>query len=189
MIVHQPPAGSSDGTLTYSGIDGFTLDIGRRHWSANALAPKTVRNVMGPLWTGSVILLPASQPFCGGCTGSIVLNRTGIVLNPADASTSVIPHGPVDDLDPTYLWTASALLAVNTGTFTSGPDGTSLPGEAAVWDPATDLWTRLPDSPDGVASSPAIVWTGTSLLIWGTFSLVSGTGSPPPEQTGGLQLG
>jgi hypothetical protein len=179
------PVTNGSETIGYFGIDGFTLNAETRQWSANALAPQAVRNVAQPLWTGRLILIPASQPFCGGCSGPIVLNRAGIALNPRDATTSVIPHGPVDDLDPTYLWTGAALLAVNTTSLL----GTSLPGEAAVWNPVTSIWTRLPDAPAGSSQDPVTVWTGSSLLMWGVFAHYDGGSAQSAAQTTGLQLG
>ena len=180
---------SPNETRGSSGIDGFTFDVPSHQWTANTLAGPSVDSVSGPLWTGNQILLPASQPFRGGRSGPFVTNRTGLTLNQADSATSVIPHGPVDDLNPTYLWTGTALLAVNTQTFMGGgPAGPSLPGQAAVWDPHTQIWVRLPDAPAGAADSPVTIWTGTSLLMWGEFARFDGVQSAS-QQTAGLQLG
>lgn len=66
--------------------------------------------------------------------------------------------------------------------------GGGAPGDAAVWDPATSTWARLPSAPAGGAEAPVIVWTGQSLLIWGQFSRSNGT-STTPLTTAGLQLG
>lgn len=180
---------SPNETRGFSGIDGFTFDVPSHQWTANTLAGQPVKAVAGPLWTGQQILLPAAQPFRGAGSGPFVTNRTGLTLNPADSTTSVIPHGPVDDLNPTYLWTGAALLAVNTqATMSGGTASPSFPGEAAVWDPHTQIWARLPDAPAGAADSPVTIWTGTSLLIWGQFAHYDGASSTA-QQTAGLQLG
>jgi len=175
---------SPNATSTASGIEGFTFDMTSRRWTSNTLAGPSVRNVVGPLWTGQQILLPASYPFCGGCSGPMMFNRTGLMLNPANSATSVIPHGPVDDLNATYLWTGAALLAVNS----QGSINSSSPGQGAVWDPTTTRWATLPESPAGSASDPVTIWTGTSLLIWGQFAHYNNESTTGPQTTG-LQLG
>jgi len=182
---------SSNATSTVSGIDGFTFDVPTHRWKANTLAGPAVKAVDGPLWTGHQILLPASVPYCGGCVGPMVFNRTGLTLNPENAATSVIPHGPVDDTNPTYLWTGAALLAVNSRSFIGGGSAgapSSSPGEAAVWDPRTKAWSGVADAPAGGAESPVTVWTGTSLLVWGQFAHYNG-GKAISQETAGLQLG
>lgn len=180
---HTTVVTANESTTTF-GIEGFTYQITARRWVANHLAPKELRAADAPLWTGGEVLFPAAQPFCGGCAGPMVTNRTGLRVNPATGAAAVIAHGPVDDTSPTYLWTGAAMLALNS----TGITGTQVNGQSAVWDPATNIWTRLAESPSGAGQAPVMVWTGKVLLEWGQFAHYSETGSTPTA-TVGLQLG
>lgn len=173
------------GTSTTFGIDSFSYDVARQRWAPNRLGGPAVTAVRQPLWTGQEVLLPASQPFCGGCQAPLHTDLTGLRLDPSTSALSQIPHGPVDDAGPTDLWTGSALLAVDTRSQMGGPQGSLQPGAAAVWDPATGRWTRLPDAPLGGSNEGVVVWTGHSVLIWGTFY----GGRYPATRSGGLELG
>ncbi|HEY8728444.1 MAG TPA: hypothetical protein VIL94_02600, partial [Acidothermaceae bacterium] len=57
----------------------------------------------------------------------------------------------------------------------SGPNGVRQPGEAAVWDPATNAWTSLPSAPSA-DSEVVAVWANNQLLMW-------------DARTGGLRFG
>jgi hypothetical protein len=162
---------------TRSGIDGYTFDLATSQWHANSLRPLT-GGIEMPLWTGRDIVLPAAPFWCGFCSQPMSTNRSGTLLDPDTSTPRVIPHGPADDLNPQYIWTGGALLAVNTDVETIGGGKGDKPGEAAVWDPITGDWTRLASASTAVVD-PVITWTGASVLIWG------GDGS----KTVGLQFG
>jgi hypothetical protein len=177
-------------TETNAGVDGFTLDTSARHWSTNALVPAQSRTVSTALWTGREILAPGSDIYCGPCSHPAGIRQLGYVLHPNGAPIESLPRGPVDDLRPGYVWTGAALLAFNTGTYTSGGTHTDYPGEAAAWDPTTGAWTSIPNAPLAGEDTVA-VWTGSSLIIWGQMfppKQDDGTG-PVHLQTAGLQLG
>ncbi|GAA1897967.1 hypothetical protein [Lapillicoccus jejuensis] len=179
MWAHTVPV-DGNGTETTYGIEGFTYDVAQQQWTPNGLGGTSVSAVRGPLWTGREVLLPAAPRYCGGCSGPIGGDLTGLRLDPTSGARSNIPHGPVDDGNPTDLWTGTALLALDA----RGSSGSSWPGAAAVWDPATGGWARLPDAPLG-GTDGVVVWTGRSVLLWGTFS----SGADPAGRTGGLELG
>jgi hypothetical protein len=183
-------------STSQAGIDAFTLDPAAGTWTSNKLLPPDRQAVRDPLWTGHEILVPGLRSWCPGCRGPGAFNVTGVLINPHDTSTQPVPHGPVDDLTPRYLWTGKSLLAYDSGTFTTA-GGTTYPGAAAVWDPRTRAWTRLPGAPMS-SSTPGeslAVWTGTHLLIWGQLATTSHDGSTRhgptniTTQTAGLQFG
>ena len=101
-----------------------------------------------------------------------------------------MPAGPVDSLRPSAVWTGSALLAFNTTTEMSGPNGIRQPGEAAVWDPATNTWSPLPPAPL-YGTDIAAVWAGDQLLEWGDLFVPTdpGANTAPSAQTVGLRFG
>lgn len=80
-----------------------------------------------------------------------------------------------------YVWTGAVVLGVGT-TVEAGSAG---PGDAAAWDPGTNAWTPLPPAPLA-GQDPVAVWTGTSLLVWGTLYTSNGS---KLSATTGLRLG
>src|SRR5664279_758510 len=114
----------------------------------------------------------------------MIMGRTGVSLDPKTGARTRIPHGPVDDLNATYLWTGAELLAVDTTTERDGGGSHDRPGEAAVWNPTTRKWTRLPNAPLYGDDQSTTVWTGSEVLIWGMLSTRSGT----PDTHTGIEL-
>lgn len=60
-------------------------------------------------------------------------------------------------------WTGERVLVA--GSFRPGEDGGG--DGAALYDPATDTWTMLPDAPAGHPSFTGAVWTGAELVVVG----------------------
>jgi hypothetical protein len=153
-----------------TGIDVWRYNTAADSWATVHSEGDVPAGVGDPLWTGEEVIMPASPRICAGsCPPDH--GFTGHRLDPQTQIWQALALGPLDNLHPQSLWTGAALLDFNTGTYTAGsPDGTNYPGEAAVWDPDNNSWTRLPNAPyvgsDGVAS----VWTGRELLQWGEMS-------------------
>ena len=171
-----------DGLLmtTTGGVDLSVLDITTGTWAPSREWPAD-RGLSAPIWTGTDILFPAvGRVRLPGSTGPMMIGLRGARWDPTIDRWTRITHGPVDDLDAQYVWTGNALLAVNTSTRTGTMNGknTHNPGEAAVWDPATDTWTSIASAPFS-AEDPAIAWSGRQLLLWGPLS---------GGATGGLEL-
>lgn len=152
-----------------AGVDVARLDLGNGSWTIqqDAGAPDGVRQLLS---TPHGLLVPATGPIRPG-SGPLPQDLAG--WQRAGGRWTRLPHGPVDDLGGRSLWTGSAMVTADTGTYIGGPEGEMLPGAAAAYDPATRAWTRLPAAP--VASTGgALVWTGSSLLLWGETFDVSG---------------
>jgi hypothetical protein len=151
--------------------------------------PHSPRGVNAPQWTGSRVLTPATGPVCPmSCPPPFDLR--GSQYDPAAQTWSAISHGPIDDANPQSLWTGHALLSFNTGSFVGGPHKALYPGAAAVWDPASNRWTRLPDAPyvgsdEGVAS----VWAGSQLLMWGEMRPAHGHKNDSKRGAVGIAFG
>jgi hypothetical protein len=188
---------TADGTTTYYGIELDIYDPQSNNWTVDHAASRGSGNtnndspdsLVGAVWTGSSIITPASQLFCGMCPGPYANGLQSRMLDVATNTWTKLPHGPTDDLMPTSLWTGGALLSFNTTTTTSGPGGNHLPGEAAAFDPASDRWTSLPSAP--LAGDVVAVWAGGRLLEWGSMSVPSNAeaGAAPAARTAGLSFG
>lgn len=110
----------------------------------------------------------------GSCTLT-QCDRACIAPPPSCPWTAITTVGaPVARLHHHTYWTGSKLLVWG---------GSSLQGSPAVYglksgglyDPATDSWTAIPDSPhkDGGVET---VWTGTKLIAWGSYATPAETG-------------
>lgn len=170
-----------DGSSTTSGVDAYQLDTETTQWSSNTLAPKGSSGVLGPLWTGREILVPTLSIWCGGCAGPPSINASGVRMDPRSSTVRSLPHGPVSDLNASYVWTGAVVLGVGA----DAEVGSARPGDTAAWNPRTNAWTSLPRAPLA-GQDPVAVWTGTSLLVWGTLYAAGGSTS---SATTGLRLG
>jgi hypothetical protein len=187
------------GSTTYSGVDLDIYDPARNTWTADVAASRpsdgsdsnnAPQGIVSAIAIGRDVFVPAAQPWCGGCPGPWVPGQQGRLLNVAMNTWTKLPHGPVDDLGPTSLWTGSALVAVDTGSSTSGPDGTHLPGEVAAWDPTSNSWVSLPAAPLASGGRAVAVWAGDRVLEWGPMFVPSDAGAgAPAERDAGLSFG
>jgi hypothetical protein len=59
------------------------------------------------------------------------------------------------------MWSDKELL------FWGGEDWTQVFSDGAAYDPATDTWRALPDSPLSGRVGTAQVWTGEQMVVWG----------------------
>ncbi len=176
---------TKDGGTVTSGISLARYDPTSGTW--HSMDTTQPRDLGTPLWTGRELIFPAAQPFYGDVPGPYTTGRSGWRLDLPTGTFRRIPHGPVDDLGATPVWTGAALLSVDTGATTSGPAGTNYPGEAAVWDPATNAWSGLPSAPDAGAGTIATVWTGSHLLEWGL--MFPSRGDSSTAASAGLSFG
>jgi hypothetical protein len=179
--------GSLDGheITINSGVAEYRYDPAAGAW--RAVSTSAPDDLGTPLWTGREVVFPATQPLRGH-PGPLVSNLAGWRLDPTGGSLVRIAHGPVDDLRAASVWTGGALLSANSLATVSGAGGVvSGPGEAAVWDPRSDAWTRLPRAPYAGYLGVTPVWTGQELLEWGLMYAVKD--DPAAATTVGLRLG
>ncbi len=195
---HTTDGGGGASTI-YSGIDLYIFDPTRNTWTPDVAASRPTdgldRNnapdgIGAALWTGTDILVPPTDPWCGDCPGPGMLGGQSRLLDPSTNTWTKIPPGPIDDLNPeTFLWTGDTVIAFNTGAVTHGPAGWTVAGQAAVWDPPTGEWTRLPAAP--VYGGDVAAWDGHELLDWGQLSVPSPGDVPGPVSSDitGVQFG
>ena len=173
--------GSANSSSTSFGVDSYQFDTATTRWSRNTLVPGDSNGMLGPLWTGREIVVPTLSQWCGGCAGPPRINASGVRMDPRASTMRPLPHGPASDLNASYVWTGAVVLGVGANVQV----GSAGPGDTAAWNPGTNAWTTLPRAPLA-ADAPVAVWTGTSLLIWGTLFP---PGASTSSSTTGLRLG
>lgn len=181
--------------ISHAGAELSILDLDTHRWSKPTTWPVR-RGLSRSVWTGTDLLMPTVRgirPLLS--RGPPSRGVRGALWNPDTGAWRQIARGPTDDLHPQSVWTGAALLSVNTTTSTAGPSpgDTHRPGEAAVWDPATDTWTSLPPAPLAGGDNGSTVWTGRELLVWGwlytpPIPTVESSGNPGPPRSAGLRF-
>lgn len=153
---------ASPGSYTgYSGVDVRALAGGR--WQDVTASWPQHQTVPAPLFTGSKILVPPGQPWCGPCPGQPAGGLPGFLADPFTLRVTQLPRGPLDDTSPVMVWTGAVALAINTGTEIGAPVNVR-PGDMAAFDPASRTWRRLPGAPAALQGDTVPAWTGRELL-------------------------
>ena len=160
----------------YSGIDVRALAAGRWHdvtggWPQHQTVPP-------PLFTGTQILIPPGQIWCGVCSHPAPFGEHASLADPGTLRLTPLPHGPLDDTGPLLVWTGSAVISINPSSQITGPHVSVRPGDLAVWDPATGDWRRLPRAPRPLQDDAAPAWTGHQLLAIATDGALLSFGKP-----------
>jgi len=143
--------------------DGAALDPVSGVWSPIATRPQPGScggdTACSGLWTGTAVLFPASS-----LAYDPAADRWSAMAAPPGAEAPT-PGEPA-------VWTGQRLLTWGVpggdddGSVDDAGDGPALPA-AAMYDPATNRWQKVPAGPLKGRSFHAVVWTGEALVIWG----------------------
>ena len=149
---------SPNSVAMHAGVDVFRLSAGS--WRTVTGAWPQGQGVNDPMAAGSQLVVPPAQVWCGRlCSHPAPLGAQGHLVDARTLATTALPHGPLDDLGPRYVWTGRALLALAPTGMSRAADGTTTgPADGAVWDPASSRWTRLPAAPADLDGGVAPVW-------------------------------
>jgi len=146
-----------------AGVDIMRLTPETR-WTTVASDWPQQETVSSPLLTDAGIIVAAGQIWCGACSHPAPFNEHGYLADPHTLQGRPMPHGPLDDTDPQIVWTGHALIALPRAEI-GGPDGVLITsGDLAVWNPATDHWTRAARSPVRLDYRITPVWAGHQLF-------------------------
>ena len=153
------------GASITSGTDVLALGPSGRWQVVTGSWPQHEAPVAPPSYTGSQILISASQIWCGLACSPPGASIPGYFADPVTLRRTPIPAGPLGQTEPTYIWTGRAIIAFGGATI-SGPNGLTMrPGALALFDPVTSRWQRLPAVPGyPYPAGGAPLWTGTRLL-------------------------
>jgi N-acetylneuraminic acid mutarotase len=193
----QHAVNNADGSgEIYSGLDLYIFDPTDNSWTPDVAASRPADGmpdnnapdgVGTAIWAGTNIVVPPTEPWCGDCPGPGFMGGQGRQLDPMANSWRKIAPGPIDDLNPqAFVWTGKAFVEFDTGAEANGPAGSTLPGQAAAWDPSTGTWKQLPAAP--LYGGDVEVWDGDDLLEWGTLYVPEANSSTASDTTG-VQFG
>lgn len=147
-----------------SGAAAYSLASGA--WRQLADPPGEVRGTPVAVWTGTEVVA-----FGGDHDGS----AQGAIYDPRTDDWRTVSDSDLGDVSSSVshaVWTGDHVLVA--GSFDPGEDDGG--SGAALYDPATDQWTRLPDAPEPLPRGHA-VWTGDELVVVG-HDLGSGVRAP-----------
>jgi hypothetical protein len=138
--------------------EGAAYDPATDRWRLLSRSPLTNRTGSAAVWTGKEVVI------FGGINGAGPQND-GAAYDPATDHWRTIADAPLSGRVPlAAAWTGTEMLVVGA----RGPglfDGLQ---DAAAYDPARDTWRSLPGLPMQI-NDGASVWTGTELIVYGTF--------------------
>lgn len=154
---------NKNGFGEYAGVDVFAMRQLGKWRDATGSWPQE-QLVTSPVFTGDSILVSPGQIWCGfGCIPPFT-SFPGYFANPATLARSVIPAGPLGEVNPAFVWADDAVIAVNADSYAAGPGISIQADDMALWDPASRHWTRLAAPPGRPFISVTPLWTGTELL-------------------------
>jgi len=166
---NQGPQGAWDGrelVVLVSGLDPNDNPYSAHFARAAAYDPatKTWRQIAAPserrsgavgVWDGSEIL------FIGGATtrsGTAHATRIGLAYDPVRGTWRRLPPAPAFAYGTSVIGAGGRVLVWG-----------GVPARGAQYVPAAGRWFLLPRAPLRGRSSPALVWTGNALIVWGGF--------------------
>ena len=151
--------GGSNRSLSRSYRGGAAYDVDADRWRPITQAP--IPPQIGPeleadatdaVWTGREML--------------IWNGAEGAAYEPIEDSWRRIPHRPLPPGDPggtdSAVWTGEELIV-----WGGVRRGVDFLATGAAYDPDTDRWQLLPESPLEGRDRHAAAWTGDAMLIWG----------------------
>jgi hypothetical protein len=128
-------------------------------WRRGAPGPLRHRDFAAQVWTGSELVVWGGDPD----------GDAGAAYDPKADRWRVIAPAPIPArCEPAAVWTGRAILVWGRACkLTPGPspDRSHHATAGAAYDPASDRWRLLPDSPITAGSTPMSVWTGREWVI------------------------
>jgi hypothetical protein len=138
--------------------DGAAYDPARRTWRVLPPAPIGARAPLS-VWTGEEMLVwgtgyRTAQP-----------PKDGAAYRPATDSWRRIADAPVELSDAVAVWTGTEMIVFGATLSMSSNSPATVSAIGAAYNPSSDTWRHLPDSPLSPQASTA-AWSGRELLAW-----------------------
>jgi hypothetical protein len=153
---HTDPNGL--GSLT-AGVDVLRLTDS---WEDLTDRLRDLTPAQDPQVEGDQVLIGREERLCRLCKGPFVPGRAGLLLDGQTLETHREAAGPLDAGRPYRTWTGGAEIDLNLAQI--GGSNPVEPNQAAVLDPASQTWFRLPDAPLDLAGGTRPVWAGDRLV-------------------------
>jgi Protein of unknown function (DUF1668) len=177
---------TGDEMIVFGGYDGEGEDGERGAaayspatgvWRRLADPPDEVKGAPVAVWTGTELVAFGGDPD---------YTTHGAIYEPQEdewRTVSEAAFGNANSSASHAVWTGQQVLLV--GFLRQGDDEVDGAQGAALYDPATDDWTRLPDAPEVLPYLRDAVWTGNELVFIGPEP---GSGSRAPQRLMALAL-
>ena len=166
-------AGIGETNLAFN--DGAAYDPSAQKWRRIAKAPLSAGFGYGytGVWTGKQMVI------WGGPKGE------GAAYDPAQDAWTRLRKPPFKGalILPQSVWTGHVVLLWGGNSRADDPSTATAIGVA--YDPATNTWRPLPQTPGATGFGQTAVWTGRDMLVWGGFNakgrFFSGVDYQPPR--------
>jgi len=122
-------------------------------------------------WIGSEMIIYGGRGFASDDPVALAYDPT------QDRWRSVTESGLGNRSGHTAVWTGFELIIWGGWVFDPETEAEITSSSGAAYDPVTDEWRQLANSPLAPRSDHSAVWTGTELVIWGGTSAPSSPGS------------
>jgi Kelch motif len=155
--------------------DAAAYDPATGEWREVASPPDEVRGTPISVWTGHEVVA------FGGVDDGTRRSTTGAVYDPAEDTWRPIAtagSGGLSSSGSYAVWTGEQVLVAGFFRPTPGLDTFHGTEGAALYDPAADRWTSLPDPPELLPTFGDAFWTGTEMIVVGAEQ---GSGQAAPE--------
>lgn len=156
--------------------NGAIWSPGTNTWAPMAPSPLSGREDAAAIWDGQKMII------WGGGVESYSANLAyddGATYDPSTNSWAKLPPAPISARGGvTGLWDGRQAIFVAGATRYAGLATKGDVIAAAVYDPTTSSWSRLPVFPApgrGGAIGITALWSGRELLVWATYLLPSNT--------------
>jgi len=162
---------TGDSVITWGNIesppdttDGAAYNPASAMWRELSPSPLSARHDYSMVWTGHEVVV-----WGGARYGTHDVLADGAAYDPVSDSWRSLAPGPLSGRSKhSAVWMGDQMLVW--GGITTGDDSWNdedLPGDGATYDPNSDRWTLIPNSPlNGLMPADA-VWTGREVVIWG----------------------
>lgn len=146
-------------------VDGARYDPSTNAWTLLPDSPLGEREGHTAVWTGSEMIVWGGLHADSSPADPLFVIPDGARYNVgADAWTAVADSPLRARSGYTAIWTGRGMMIWGgySGSFQGG-----FFANGAVYDPSTDTWASLPDSPLGPRDHHTAVWTGSEMIVWG----------------------
>jgi hypothetical protein len=146
--------------------EGSASALAKARWSSFPDGPLAPRSGQVEVWTGHELLIWGGDtvPQLGSGAPAVPV-ADGAAYDPATRTWRLLPPAPLSAREgAAAAWTGTEMVVVGGD---SAGNGSTVFGDAAEYDPATNTWQSLPSLPIEPRTDATAIWTGTQLIVIG----------------------